>query len=106
MALEKTSEPGISTLLPTCKPEIDITIEESREVIPTTRTERMVYSFGTFAVCNAKRSGSTDVIVVSCENDTEAAVQKTRAKTKDRYRCMVKSSVSKAMLKLAVWWAN
>jgi hypothetical protein len=61
MAFEKTSPPGINTLSPTCNPEIDRTIVESSVVKPVTFIELIVYSFGTFALCSASKSGSTEV---------------------------------------------
>ena len=101
MAFEKTSEPGNISLVPTCKPEMDNTIEVSNVVMPVTLTDRIVYSFGTLAVCNACNSGSTEVTLTesTCAKEREAAAHKTETKRKDKYLCMMNNSVSKAINK-------
>src|SRR5579875_1540539 len=108
MAFEKTSEPGIITLSPTCKPEIDKTIDVSKVVRPVIFMERMVYSLGTFALCNASNSGSTEVTVVSvtCANEEEAITHKAVTRTRDKYRCMLNDSVGNAIDSIAVCAAN
>ncbi|HYK56012.1 MAG TPA: hypothetical protein VEV15_06000, partial [Flavisolibacter sp.] len=58
-------------------------------VRPVTLTEFMVYSFGTLAFCRARRSGSTEVTVVSWECDVVAMkAQKNKEKIPDKYRCI------------------
>jgi hypothetical protein len=61
----------------------------SSVVRPVTLTELMVYSLGTLAFCKAKRSGSTDVTVVSWECDVVAIkAQKNKERIPDKYRCI------------------
>src|SRR4051812_24932474 len=99
MAFENTSDPGIITLSPRCKPETEETIAVSRVVMPVTLIDRMVYSFGTFAVCRARRSGSTEVTpeVSTCAKEIVVKRQRAETKSRDRYRCMMIDSVNKAI---------
>jgi hypothetical protein len=60
--------------------------------------ERIVYSFATFAFWSASKSGSTEVTFdVSWEKEIKLIAQKTKASGRERYRCMIMNSVSKAM---------
>ena len=98
MAFEKTSEPGIITLSPSCRPEMESTIAVSSVVMPLTLMERIIYSLGTFAFWSACRSGSTEVTFeVSCARETDVIAHKTLMKARDKNRCMIINSVNKAM---------
>jgi|GEM_PF-4769105 len=46
MALPNTSVPGITTLSPTARPEIEIIRLGSKALAPVTEIPPMVYSFG------------------------------------------------------------
>jgi hypothetical protein len=61
IAFEKASPPGNIILSPTCKPEIDLTMDVSRKLIPVILIDRMEYSLGILPVSRARSSGSTEV---------------------------------------------
>src|SRR5580704_376902 len=74
MALLKFSPPGINTLSPTVRPEMDISKDSSRYFVPTTLIPPMTYSLGVFELGNANNSGSTDTGRVVSETWASIAV--------------------------------
>ena len=65
MALPKTSVPGMVTLSPTARPDIEIIRFSSKAFVPVTFIPAIMYSFGILEVNMASSSGFTDTGRVS-----------------------------------------